>query len=382
MSDIYKTVYLDQNATSYPKLDAYHAWMKEFSQNPAMLNSRSGLDLRELHERIKIKFKLRFKLPPIEYYDLIFTRGATESLNIIAEHIKENFTSNIRGCNIYTNPSVHNALLAPLLKVTKHKLEDIIPVSESPIPFEENVNGNIILVNLRQSFGKATERYVYNLISHAKDSIIVLDASQLINWNYEFNNLNLEKPLAAGCEIFIAFSFHKSLGMEPGAGILVRLSQKWNQKIPRVIYGGIGGSEGFDSLYNYTVSNYPAGTFDPRHYLVFEKLMEERDHNLFLHKDSEARRIFDKIYQFMVGNKAIVVICHDGPTSMATYYHDEYTLGELTQRLDEWLEFEEPGSTFIYRTGKFCCNYFFDYYIPKFFPENINLREGCIRISI
>jgi hypothetical protein len=67
---------------------------------------------------------------------------------------------------------------------------------------------------------------------------------------------------------------------------------------------------------------------------------------------------------------------------MATYHHPEYTLGELTQRLDEWLEFEEPGSTFIYRTGKFCCNYFFDYYIPRYFPEDINLRDGCIRISI
>jgi hypothetical protein len=273
-------------------------------------------------------------------------------------------------------------LLAPILKVTKHRLEDLIPVTEAPIPFKEDVNGNIILVNLRPSFGKATEHYVRNFIGYAKDSIIVLDASQLINWNYEFDYLNLEKPLAAGCEIFIAFSFHKSLGMDPGAGLLVRLSNKWNQRIPRVIYGGIGGSEGFDSLYNYTVSNYPAGTFDPRHYLVFEKLIEERDHNLFLYKDPEARRIFDKIYQFMVGNKTTISVCHNGPTSMATYHHPEYTLGELTQRLDEWLEFEEPGSTFIYRTGKFCCNYFFDYYIPRYFPEDINLRDGCIRISI
>lgn len=378
----YKTVYLDQNATSYPKLKRYELWMEAFSEDPINLNSRSGIDLVELHEIIQEKFKTRFKLPAAEYYNLMFTRGATESLNIIAEHIRVNFSTSLRNINIYTDPSVHNALLAPILKVTGIKPENIIPVADTPISYREDKNGNIIFINLRPSFGSATSSYARHMIINAKDAIVVLDTSQVMNWNYEFNNLFIKEALDKGCEIFIAFSFHKSLGMDPGAGILIRLSNKWNQRIPRIILGGIGGSSGFDSLYNYTVSNYPAGTFDPRHYLVFNNLMGEQSYNLTKPDDTEARRIFDNIYQFMLGNKAVAVVNHDGPTSVATYHHKEYTLGELTQRLEEWLQFEEPGSTFIYRTGKFCCNYFFDYYIPKYFPDDINLREGCIRISI
>jgi len=378
-----KTVYMDQCATGWPKHPRYLEVMDQIRNDPGIINHRSGIDMVRLGYELLDKLIAHFDIPShfkIPYREIIFTRGATEGLNVAA-NLPSLPPSPVPGRQpFFVDSYAHNAQFAPHVEDFEFPLTNFQIMRDSfavhPRP------GTVVLFNLKNNFGMTpAHRFTEASIDLVSDCRVILDASQWIHWGSRISDLPIESLVSRGNEVILVFGFHKGLKLDSGFGILMRFSADGNgvDELLRAEIGGQGGLDAFTSLLDYSYSKFPSGTFDPRPYVALHAMLDHSEElRMPAVKDPEAVRLFDRIFQFMKSHDAHYDVNHDGPTSIASYWHEDRSLSELTSLLRDYLLQTEPDIEPIYRVGKFCCNLYFDYVVSR----ESNEKDGRIRISI
>ena len=358
---MYETYYLDHNATSFPKNSVYLAYETKLRTSPFSTNIRSGIDPSDLVEDILDKIKILHKVPANCDSELIITRGATEALNIGA-------SSGV--LMPFCDPHMHNAIYTVLLKQGQTIQNNI----------EELTEFNSVIINAASSFGISIDWKP--VLAQLYYQVVLIDASQWISWDADITDLLPTNFFANGNQVMICWGFHKHLGMYPNLGVLLHLRPKglYQRNFNRCIIGGVGNTDiNYASSYKY--SKVPAGTFNSIDLIAYKEMLSYYIGNpYFLPKiDPDDKRIFDLCFQFLKEADAESDVEYTTRGVTASFWHQELELGELTMRLNDYLNDLEPEAEVIYRVGKFCCNYYFDKVLTK---DAGNERQGRIRLSL
>lgn len=191
--------------------------------------------------------------------EIVFTRGATSSLNIIATGFGLDYIN--EGDEIIVNELEHHSSIMPWQEVAKKKKAKLVFV-----PLDKE--GRITIQNFKQVLSNKTKivaiTYVSNVmgyispieeiikLAHEKGAIVVVDAAQAAP------HLKIDvKKLDAD---FLAFSAHKMLGPS-GLGVLYGKKQLLNKMQP-VEFGGDMNDyvEKYDSTFKDAPYKFEAGT--------------------------------------------------------------------------------------------------------------------------
>ena len=194
-----------------------------------------------------------------ESYEIIFTKGTTESINLVAQTFAQQFLN--EDDSILISAMEHHANIVPWQQVCKQKKANlvVIPVLE---------NGELDLSNIDELFSKNVKLLAITHISnvlgtrnpievliekaHKKDIPVLVDAAQ----SAAHETIDVQK---INCD-FLVFSGHK-LYAPLGIGVLYGKAE-WLNKLPPYQFGGEMISEvSFDeSIFNDLPYKFEAGT--------------------------------------------------------------------------------------------------------------------------
>ena len=205
-----KLCYLDNSATSLkPKcvIDAIVEYYEKFSCNP---HNTDSLFTYSLHTKINKSRQLVADLLNVSPEEIIFTSGATESLNLIANGIKNNINRDDEIIITYTE---HTSNILPWQELCKEKQSKIVFAGESFIPTEQDIINKITPKTKIISFCNVSNILGYDLnytfiAKKAKEInpkiLIIVDATQAIpHQKHDLKNSGVD------C---LVFSGHKMLG--------------------------------------------------------------------------------------------------------------------------------------------------------------------------
>ena len=226
-----KTIYLDSASTSQKPIDVIETMSDFYERNNA--NVHRGLydlsqESTELYEEAR---KKTARFINSEYEELIFTHGATESLNMIANCLAENLNEDD---SILLSEMEHHANLVPwqiIAKKKKLKLK-FIPVDESGnLIIDEKLFDNVRIVSVTHvsnALGTLNNIKKIEKLSHKNNALFILDAAQSIGHiNIDVKEINCD---------FMVFSGHKIFG-PTGIGVLYGKKELLESLEP-FMYGG------------------------------------------------------------------------------------------------------------------------------------------------
>ena len=183
--------------------------------------------------------------------EIVFTRGTTESINLVAQSFGLNLTS---GDEIILSELEHHSNIVPwqmLSKRTGAKLK-VIKVNESGAlqfeSFKSLVHKKTKLLALTMcsnTLGTIVDVKKYIDLAHENGAVVLLDAAQMAS-HHEINVQNLD------CD-FLAFSGHKIFGPY-GIGILYGKEKLLNELAP---YQGGGSMISEVTFENTTYADLP-----------------------------------------------------------------------------------------------------------------------------
>jgi len=358
-------IYLDANATSWPKSKKYLEIRNAIEDDARFLNIRSGMALDNFNEEFCEILQNRFKFP--FRVGVIYTGGCTEALNIA---INYGLISNHTGTSPVIDPVIHDAAWYPI----SNKVKQICCMNESKKWKEVfavlNLSSSIMPI-LRHHHSK--ELTVENLPDITK-STIAIDAAQFIDWKSDFRIL--EKYVYEDNVLLIAFGFHKKLRMYPGQGLLVYDADRINpEHLLRCIVGGnVSGDE--SHFYTYGRDTWPTGTFNPIPFHVFKEMMKLDSDLLEYHPPTIEYQSANVIENYLEDyySPGINVSRNDNTWC---YWHDEMEISDMSSRLMEHMKKGiSISEEFIWRVGKICCSHYFNVIAKS------NEKEGILRISI
>jgi len=208
-------IYLDQAATSWPKPGRVREHMVRFIEGPAANAGRSGhrasLDSARMVFETRVRLAAMLGVP--DSRDLVFTRGATEGINLVLKGFLDD------GDLVAVSPMEHNSVMRPLNRLAAERgiRVEVLPANrlgrvdpegarrpggrEAPrlvvLAHASNVNGVVQdLAGLRRAF---------------PESAVLLDAAQTAG----------VLPIDVGREgiDFLACSAHKGLLGPTGLGV-------------------------------------------------------------------------------------------------------------------------------------------------------------------
>lgn len=229
-------VYLDNAATSQkPKvvIDTLETYYQTFNANPHRGVHTLGVKATDAYEgaREKVKTFINAK----ETAEIIFTRGTTTSLNLVAQSYVREFLK--EGDEILITQMEHHSNLIPWQQVAK-KIGAILKY----IPL--SLDGTIDLNDVKRSLTSKTKfisiTHVSNVLgtinpikeivtlAHKQGAIVCVDAAQSVS-HQKVDVQDLD------CD-FLAFSGHKMLG-PTGIGVLYG-KKRLLEKMPPTEYGG------------------------------------------------------------------------------------------------------------------------------------------------
>jgi cysteine desulfurase/selenocysteine lyase len=253
-------VYLDNAATSQKPqavIDAIDHYYKEQNANIHRgVHFLSQLATREYEEaRVKIQ---RF-INAAESHEVIFTRGTTESINLVANSFGRKFVR--EGDEIIISAMEHHSNIVPwqlLCEQAGAKLR-VIPINDhgelSIEEFAQMLNPRVKLVAVAHiSNALGTINPVKRIIelAHSRDIPVLLDGAQAApHIKVDVRDLEVD---------FYAFSGHKMCG-PTGIGVLYGKSELLNAMPPFMGGGDMIASVTFEkTTYNVLPAKFEAGT--------------------------------------------------------------------------------------------------------------------------
>ncbi len=225
-------IYLNNSATSYPKpkevVDAVNNYLTAVPVNP----SRSGFEVQDQDAPTSCRRKLAAFFNVDDPNRIIFSSGATESLNLAL------FGLDLEDGHVITTAVEHTSVLRPLKTLEKEAGLDLTIVNCDPngVVDPEDIaatikkNTKAIVVNHSSNVtGETINLKTVADIAHAHGLIIIIDSSQ------SAGNAPIDVK-ETGIDI-LAFTGHKSLYSLPGVGGVVI---KEGLKLKPLKVGGTG----------------------------------------------------------------------------------------------------------------------------------------------
>ena len=253
-------VYLDSAATSQKPqvvIDAIKGYYAEQNANVHRgVHYLSQLATREYEDaRVKIQ---RF-INAAETHEIIYTRGATESINLVAQSYGRKFVH--EGDEIIISAMEHHSNIVPwqmLCEQNRAKLR-VIPINDDGEllieEFARMLNRNVKIVavtHLSNALGTIVPVKRIIELAHSQDVPVLLDGAQAApHLQVDVRELDCD---------FYAFSGHKMCG-PTGIGVLYGKSH-WLESMPPVLGGGdMISSVTFEkTTYNSLPYKFEAGT--------------------------------------------------------------------------------------------------------------------------
>lgn len=195
-------------------------------------------------------------------YEIVFTHGATEGLNMIIKGFLKNYLK--KGDEVLTTKAEHASLLLPLFEVAKETnskikyidLKDDLSVTLENVKKCVNKNTKAIVIShITNVIGDVRPIKEITSFAHDRGIIVIVDGAQSVpHQKTDVTDLDID---------FLVFSAHKMLG-PTGVGILYG-KEKHLEKMTPLITGG-GMNTYFDSLMNTEYKEIPtkfeAGTLN------------------------------------------------------------------------------------------------------------------------
>jgi cysteine desulfurase/selenocysteine lyase len=232
----YPLVYLDNAATTQKPLavldamDEYYRTINANVHRGVHYLSQQATDACEAVRALIAEF-----LHARHVHEVIFTRGTTESINLVAATFGKRFLR--EGDSILVSGMEHHSNIVPWQMICEEKGArlQVIPINE---------NGELVLDELDQMLGNGVKLVAVNYVSNALGSInpveeiiaaahrhgvpVLLDAAQAVQ--------HLEVDVQELDVDFLAFSSHKIYG-PTGIGVLYG-KEEWLNKLPPYQGGG------------------------------------------------------------------------------------------------------------------------------------------------
>lgn len=230
------TAYLDNAATTQkPRfvLDAVRRYYEEENANPMRGLYELSLKATEVYENARLKAA---KLIGAENADqIVFTRNATESLNLVAYSYGMNFIN--KGDEIVLSIAEHHSNFLPWQQVAQKTGAKIVfyecekDGSFDLDKLEELLNDRTKLVAITQVsnlFGRKNNIKDITYLVHKKGAVTVVDGAQSVpHMSVDVKDLDVD---------FFAFSGHKMYA-PMGIGVLYA-KKELLEKMPPFLYGG------------------------------------------------------------------------------------------------------------------------------------------------
>ncbi|MFN5317537.1 MAG: cysteine desulfurase family protein [Bacteroidia bacterium] len=228
-------IYLDYNSTAPLRaevLDAMMPFLTEKFGNPAAKNCAYGRQAAIQLEEARKRVASVFNAAPEE---LIFTSGATESLNMAIKGIAQNFGAHKR--HILASPTEHKAVLATLEFLKNYGFTvEMLPVDTNGLPDLEYLDRKIhsetlmvCIMHANNETGVIHPVEGIKAIMKSKDCFWISDTcASAGKMQVDFNELGAD---------FCALSAHK-FGGPKGIGLLYIKKKKGKPSLPPLIHGG------------------------------------------------------------------------------------------------------------------------------------------------
>ncbi|MDO8064294.1 aminotransferase class V-fold PLP-dependent enzyme [Candidatus Phytoplasma bonamiae] len=280
-----------------------------------------------------------------QYEEIIFTKGATESLNMIAQMLKHLVNP---GDEIITSELEHHSCLLPWMQIAEEKRAKLIF-----IPLDQNykiqvnnfcqVLSNktkfVVLGHISNTFGDEIPIKEITHIAHQKNILVILDAAQsIIHLPLDVKDLDID---------FLAFSAHKMYGPF-GIGILFG-KRKLLDKLPSPNIGGgnICEVNRYNFVFNELPHKFEPGTLNIGAILAFRKTLN------FIKKIGINRiqqhtiDIINKIKSFLKLMPQVIIF-NPSSTNMILFNFKQIHAHDIENFLNQ--------NDIVVRTGKHCAN--------------------------
>lgn len=226
--------YFDSGATSLkPKfvLDKEREYYEKYGCNP---HNNDSLFAWKSHQLVKESRDEIANLLNCNSQEIIFTSGATESLNLIANGLSKYVKKNDEILLTYIE---HTSNMLPWFNLSKKTQGEVVFVGKNKVPNEKDIlstltkNTKIVafcdVSNILGSYIDC-DSLAKKIKKYNKDIIVVVDATQSIP--------HIKHNLKDSAIDFLVFSGHKMLA-PMGIGVCY-MNKKWINKIDPIKFGG------------------------------------------------------------------------------------------------------------------------------------------------
>lgn len=268
-------IYFDNAATTLKPqsvIDEVNSYYTNYSANAHRGDYKISqiVDDKLLNTRLKVKEFINAESKE----EIVFTSGATESLNVIIKGFLKNYLK--AQDEILTTKAEHASLVLPLFSIVKQNGAVIKYI-------DLDANLKVTLDNIKKGITKKTKAIVISHVTnvlgdirpikeickyaHKLGIIVVVDGAQSIpHERVDVKDIDVD---------FLSFSAHKMLG-PTGVGVLYGKEKYLKQVIPLIEGGGMNAF--FDSLGNVEYKELPekleAGTQNLAGILGFSKAID------------------------------------------------------------------------------------------------------------
>lgn len=229
-------IYLDTSATSQSPvqvIDAMSEYYNEYNSNVHRGVHTLGTKATDGYEQARMK--VRGFINAKRYEEIIFTRGTTAAINLVARSFGEANIS--EGDEIVVTEMEHHANIVPWQELAKRKNAELvfIPLEEDGTIKLENVEAVmtdktkiVAITHVSNVLGTINDIKSIAEIAHKHDAYITVDGAQSVpHMSVDVQDLDVD---------FYAFSGHKMLG-PTGIGVLYGKAELLDKMEP-IEYGG------------------------------------------------------------------------------------------------------------------------------------------------